>query len=86
MLTPLAKTSIFPKDKRYPTKLITLGDHIRKKRLDLQLKQKDVAKLMGVNSWAIRSWEKKYKGISIKHYPTITNFLGYCPYEYPKTW
>jgi transcriptional regulator with XRE-family HTH domain len=33
----------------YPDALVTLGDHIRKRRLDLGLRQRDVAAQFGVN-------------------------------------
>jgi DNA-binding XRE family transcriptional regulator len=43
--------------KPYPKELNTLGDHLKKKRLDLGLFRKDVAKIIGVNTTTIRNWE-----------------------------
>ena len=44
----------------YPKTLNTLGDHIRKKRLDLELLQKDVANIIGINESTIWNWENNY--------------------------
>lgn len=41
----------------YPKILKTLGDHIRKKRLDLGLLQKDVAKIIGTTESTI--WNRE---------------------------
>ena len=65
----------------YPVEIKTLGDHIRKKRLDLGLFQKDVAKFIGVNTSTITNWEKNRNQADFRHYPKITEFLGYCPFE-----
>ena len=37
-----------PLDPAYPTSILTIGDHIRTRRLDLGLYQKDVARMMNV--------------------------------------
>ena len=65
----------------YPTEIKTLGDHIRKRRLDLGLFQKQVAKFIGVTTSTVTNWEKNRNKPECKHYPKITDFLGYCPYE-----
>ena len=59
----------------------TLGDHIRAKRLDLGLLQKDVAGIIGVTTDTITNWEKGRNQPMYWHYPKITVFLGYCPME-----
>src|SRR5215467_7944704 len=46
-----------PKSAKYPKNLKTLGDHIRKKRLELGLLQKEVASRMGVDAESIYRWE-----------------------------
>ena len=40
----VAKPKPKPKTKGYPTKLLTIGDHIRKKRMDEGLSQAQLAK------------------------------------------
>jgi len=41
----------------YPQTSNTLGDHLRKKRLDLKLHQTDVAKLPGAETATVTYWE-----------------------------
>ncbi|MEX0812319.1 MAG: helix-turn-helix transcriptional regulator [Chitinophagales bacterium] len=68
-----------PKPVAYPTKITTIGDHIRKKRLDLGLYQKDVAQIIGVTTDTITFWEKGRSKPTIKQMPKIITFLGYNP-------
>lgn len=46
-----------PRDPRYPTELRTIGDRLRGRRMDLGLRQKDVAKLLGVTEDSVCYWE-----------------------------
>jgi len=64
---------------------VTLGDHLRARRLDLDLKQKDVAPLLGVSVFSLLNWELNKREPEIRFYPRIMVFLGYCPVHYPKT-
>ncbi len=64
-----------------PISLITFGDHIKKKRLDLNLFQKDVAKLLGVKEESIYNWENNRSNPKIYLLPKIIEFLGYVPFE-----
>jgi len=57
-----------------------LGDHIRKKRLDLGLLQKQVAEQIGVSDWAVYLWESNTRTPSVCYMPKIIQFLGYSPY------
>jgi DNA-binding XRE family transcriptional regulator len=67
-----------------PKKLITLGDHIKKKRLEENLFQKDIGKVIGTDNFTIVNWEKNStKNIPAKYYPKIMEFLTYCPFEKP---
>lgn len=45
-----------PHPREYPKELNTLGDHIRKRRINLR--QKDVARLVGVSKLMVCYWEK----------------------------
>jgi DNA-binding XRE family transcriptional regulator len=47
-----------PLERAYPVSLSNLGDHIRKRRLDLKLLQKEVAGILGVGTNAITNREK----------------------------
>ncbi len=68
-----------PLSRLYPRKLITLGDHLRKKRLDLNLLQKDAAKILGADDLSIVNWEKNRTEPSLEFLPRIADFLGYVP-------
>ena len=72
-------TSKKPISEAYPKTLETIGDHLRKKRLDLKLFQKDVAKHLGVTTDTITNWEKNRVGPTLRFIPKIIGFLGYDP-------
>lgn len=65
----------------YPQEIKSLGDHIRKRRLNLGLLQKDVAKRIGVSKDTIHNWETDRTEPEVKMVPNIINFLGYVPYD-----
>jgi transcriptional regulator with XRE-family HTH domain len=67
----------------YPNELRTLGDHIRKRRLDLGLLQKDVAARVGCDTATITNWELNHTSPEIRFIPGIIAFLGYDPYDGP---
>ena len=70
---------------KYPRKLKTVGDHIRKHRLDSGLKQKEVSRIIGVTRAMISAWETNPVEPAVKHIPKIIEFLGYVPFERGKT-
>ena len=70
-----------PMDSAYPKNLITLGNHIRKRRLDLKLTQKQVALILGTNVTSILGWETNLHSPVISFIPKIVKFLGYIPYS-----
>jgi len=65
----------------YPENPVSIGDHIRKKRMELKLFQKDVAKICGVTEDCITNWEKNRSVPQIQFYPLIIKFLGYLPFK-----
>ncbi len=65
----------------YPENPVTIGDHIRKKRMDLKLLQKDVGVILGVTECSITNWEKNRSIPQINFFPKIIAFLGYLPFE-----
>ena len=73
-----------PLPSAYPKEIKTLGDHIRKRRLDLGLRQRDVAKQIGVNKDTICNWETNRTVPEVCLIPHIIDFLGYVPYD--ATW
>ena len=68
-----------PKPTPYPHALNTLGDHIRRKRFELELLQKDVARQIGVDEATIWNWENNATIPEIRFVPRIIEFLGYDP-------
>ena len=63
----------------YPKQLRTVGDHLRKKRLELGLLQKQVAEQLGVDETTIYKWENHRSAPVIRVLPKIIQFLGYVP-------
>lgn len=61
----------------YPKKMATLGDHIRKVRLDRGMLQKDVAKALGVDITTVTSWEKGERTPRRATIAKIRVFLGF---------
>jgi DNA-binding XRE family transcriptional regulator len=62
-----------------PECLNTLGDHIRKKRLNLGLTQREVAHLIGVEQCSVYNWEKRGMNPAQRVQTAIIHFLGYDP-------
>jgi transcriptional regulator with XRE-family HTH domain len=77
-----------PDDSRYPAALNTVGDHLKKKSLDLGLQQKQAAQVIGVDETTIHNWETNRTEPVIRYIPKIIRFLGYAPYipahEFPE--
>lgn len=57
----------------------TLGEHILKRRLFLNLTQPEVAKLLKVSTETVLNWELNYRKPSISHIGKLIRFLGYDP-------
>ena len=70
-----------PPSKPYPEELKTLGDHLRKKWLELKMLQKEVAEKLGTTPCTIRNWEKNRSNLSLTFIPKMILFLGYTPYD-----
>ncbi|MBN1516297.1 helix-turn-helix domain-containing protein [Candidatus Sumerlaeota bacterium] len=58
---------------------MTLGDHLRKVRLDKGLSQPQTADSLLVSVSAVRSWEANRFQPEVRHVPRILGFLGYNP-------
>jgi transcriptional regulator with XRE-family HTH domain len=68
-----------PKSLQYPKQINSLGDHIRARRLDLKLLQKQVADQIGVHESTITLWEGNATVPEVRFMPSIIQFLGYNP-------
>jgi transcriptional regulator with XRE-family HTH domain len=60
-----------------PKQLKTLGDHIRKRRIELGLLQREVADFLGADPGSVNAWERNYRHPVLRRLPAITVFLGY---------
>jgi transcriptional regulator with XRE-family HTH domain len=58
---------------------VTLGDHIRKRRLDLGLLQRDVAQRIGADESSVWNWENGNSEPALRLLPAVFAFLGYAP-------
>lgn len=69
-----------PPSKAYPKGLITLGDHIRKRRLDRGLLQKEAGRILGVDTTTVYNWENSQCSPRLCLIPKIVQFLGDSPF------
>jgi DNA-binding XRE family transcriptional regulator len=60
----------------YPLRPKTLGDRIKKKRMDMGLFQKDVARIIGVSTDTITNWEKGWTEPGRRNICKIEPFLS----------
>ncbi len=58
----------------------SIGGHIRKRRLELGLLQKEVAAQIGVRESTICNWESNTTSPAIRLILHIIRFLGYSPF------
>ena len=56
-----------------------IGEHIKKRRLELNLKQSDLAKILEVCDDTITGWERNKSKPTVGHFPKLISFLGYNP-------
>jgi transcriptional regulator with XRE-family HTH domain len=59
--------------------LLHIGDHLRKRRLDLRLLQREVAERIGVSTATIANWELGHAAPALGWLPHIIRFLGHDP-------
>lgn len=73
--------SVFVAD--YPTQreLKTIGDHIRKKRIDSHLLQSELAEILKTSKATVANWENNRFEPAIEYMPRIIEFLGYVPQD-----
>src|ERR1035438_9912792 len=65
---------------RNPT---TLGGHLRRRRLQLHLTQRETAIKLEVTTVTMSTWERDLKYPAWENQPRITAYLGYDPFDDP---
>ena len=71
----------FRRLRHYPANPKTIGEHLRKKRIDTSLSMTQLAKLLGlgITDMAIEKWEKGQNRPTDAHRKRIVEFLGFNP-------
>lgn len=68
-----------PPPEGYPKAPNSLGEHLRKRRMDLGLYQRDVASKIGATACSVWNWEAGLNEPENRFLPAILAFLGYDP-------
>lgn len=68
-----------PPKEGYPRELRHLGDHLKKRRLDLGLRQHEVAGQLGINRRTYENWEAGKHEPEVRYWPGVVAFLEYDP-------
>jgi DNA-binding transcriptional regulator YiaG len=71
-----------PDPQGYPHEPKTIGEHIKKRRMDLGLNQADLTRHFKVTKDCIWYWENGRSAPHITYYPAIIAFLGYYPFDH----
>ena len=71
----------FTEKKGYPANPKTVGEMIRKRRLDLGLRQIDAAKMIGCDQMSVVNWEKGHRAPRVNHLASVVRFLGFNPFQ-----
>jgi DNA-binding XRE family transcriptional regulator len=79
---PITLKALKPKEADFEPQ--TLGEHVRKRRLELGPTQKHAAERLGVSPWTVLNWEKDHAEAPIESIPAIIRFLGYDSFPEPK--
>ena len=78
---PITLKGLKPKDTDFEPR--SLGEHVRKRRLELRLSQKEVARRLGWSWRSVFNWENGKTNPAIESIPGIIGFLGYGPFPEP---
>jgi len=65
----------------YPYVITTIGDALRKRRSELGLPLKNVAREFNVGETTLRNWESNRRQVSLAFRRRVYEFLGVCPYD-----
>ncbi len=68
-----------PPPRGYPPSLATVGDHLRKVRLDRGLLQEEAARELEVSLGTVVNWEQNHTAVATRFMPRVVAFLGFDP-------
>jgi transcriptional regulator with XRE-family HTH domain len=69
-----------PLPRTYHRALCTIGDHLRRRRLDLGLLQREVAERFGADPSSVTNWELNRTSPALRFLPAIVDLIGYAPW------
>lgn len=81
-ILPSSKVVKAPQKYHYNPIPETLGEHIRKKRIQERQYQSEVARIIAVDEETIYSWEGGRHPPRVHNYPRIIAYLGYYPFNH----
>lgn len=61
------------------------GEHLRKRRIELGLLQKEAAERLGLDECTLANWEKGRTYPAVRFLTRLIDYLGYRPFPDPKT-
>jgi len=77
---PICKTTLKAlKPSKLPQNPVSIGEHIKKRRLEQRFSQKGLAQILGVNECTIWHWENNYYQPQTRFLSKIIEFLEYNP-------
>ncbi|MBX3381725.1 MAG: helix-turn-helix domain-containing protein [Phycisphaeraceae bacterium] len=62
----------------------SLGEHIRRKRLECGLTQRQLGPRLGVSGWTVANWEKGHSSPPMAATSVIVEWLGFTPHPEPE--
>ena len=65
----------------YPINPKSFGEQLRRRRLDEQLTQPELAAILGVSPSSIDKWERNKTAPPIRYHGAISGFLGFNPFS-----
>lgn len=75
---PITLKGLKPKKSDFEPR--TLGEHIRKRRLELRLSQQQASRRLGWSWRTVFNWENEKTKPAVESIPAIIGFLGYDPF------
>lgn len=72
-----------PRPPGYPEEPRTLGEHLRKRRIDRGETQREAARQVGVHPATFHNWEKAFREPGVGRWPAIPAYLCYDPSPEP---